>query len=84
MNLLARASKGANRTLTRGRVSLRAYFIERLAGLEAQRRDAVDTLDNQQRRLLDHVLYSTYWDCVELGMRDDALRLLGMEAVVEP
>jgi hypothetical protein len=31
-----------------------------------------DTLDSQQQRLLNHGLYSTYWDCVNLGLKDEA------------
>jgi hypothetical protein len=37
-------------------------------------------LDTQQRRLLDHALYSTYWDCVDLGLRDEAQTIIGLPA----
>ena len=84
MNLLARASNLANPTMSRGRDALRTYFLERLTRLEGMRTAPDSGLDSQQRRLLDHALYSTYWDCVNLGVRDDAQRLLGLEAVTQP
>jgi hypothetical protein len=33
-------------------------------------------LDAVQRRQVKHALYSTYWDCVGLGMRDKATTIL--------
>ena len=43
-------------------------------------RDIELILVQRQRRLLEHTLYSTYWDCVRLDMRDDAQEILGMPA----
>jgi len=31
-----------------------------------------EALDGEQRRILGRALYSTYWDCVNLGLRDEA------------
>jgi hypothetical protein len=42
------------------------------------RRELESSIDCQQRRLLEHALYSTYWDCATLDMRDDAQEILGM------
>jgi hypothetical protein len=80
MNLLARRSNRTTDPKTNPqRDKLQTHFLERLTRLKEIRNEAARSLGNQQRRLLNHALYSTYWDCAELGMKDDAQRLLGMK-----
>jgi hypothetical protein len=67
-----------NPTITPGLDSVQEYFLERISRLEAMRNEYSGSMDRQQRRLLEHALYSTYWDCVNLGMRDEARESLGM------
>jgi hypothetical protein len=53
------------------------FFLERLARLAALKdRPALAPC---QRRLVDQALYATYWDCVRVGARDEAIELLGAE-----
>jgi hypothetical protein len=54
--------------------SIEEFFLERLARLETLR--AVCPFDPQQRRLLDLATYSTYQDCVDLGLRSRAREIL--------
>ncbi|MFN8633056.1 MAG: hypothetical protein U0893_04315 [Chloroflexota bacterium] len=35
-------------------------------------------LEPAERRLVNHALYATYWDCVGLGMRSQATTILGL------
>jgi hypothetical protein len=53
---------------------LRTYFLRRLHWLMELR--AMGQLTPDQRRLVDHALYSTYWDCANLGARVEANTLL--------
>jgi hypothetical protein len=77
MNILTRPSRKATPSQpVSADVRLQAHFLERLARLQGMREELAETLDSQAQRLLDHALYSTYWDCVRLGNKDDAQRLL--------
>jgi hypothetical protein len=50
------------------------FFLRRLYRLiELNERP---DLDAAQRRQVNHALYSTYWDCVGLGMRSKATTIL--------
>ena len=52
------------------------FFLRRLYRL-IELRERPD-LDPAQRRQVNHALYSTYWDCVGLGMRAKATTILGL------
>jgi hypothetical protein len=86
MNLLTRSSRKntdspqtADAPAVPSEGQLEDYFLERLRRLQGLRTQSGETLDGPQRRLLDHALYSTYWDCVRLGNKADAQRLLKMD-----
>lgn len=69
---------------TRGSSGLRSYspvqlfFIQRLSHLIKQRRENVNLIPatDWKIRLLNKALYSTYRDCVELGLGEEARQLL--------
>jgi hypothetical protein len=91
MNLLARSSrrkadsqKLADVSAKREVMGLEVHFLERLTRLGHTRMEAYATLDGRQRRLLDHALYSTYWDCVNLGLRKEARRIVGALSQASP
>ena len=58
------------------------FFMTRLSWLIRQRRELINTLDQTawQRRLLDKALYSTFLDCTEEGVGDEAKNLLAQQA----
>ena len=60
---------------------LQTFFLERLAWLLKQRRECVNVLSpsHWQMRLIHKALYSTYRDCVEVGVEDSAKELLEKE-----
>ena len=73
MNILARPSRKIPLpSSSPKRSQLQAHFLERLTRLQRMRAEIWETLDSEQRRILGRALYSTYWDCVNLGLRDDA------------
>ena len=49
------------------------FFLERLLRLCVMRR--WPRLSPLERRLVDHALYSTYWDCVDVGAGEEAVHL---------
>ena len=55
---------------------LRTLFLQRLYRLMAL--EAVEQLTPAQRRLVNHALYATYWDCASLGSRDEAGGIIGL------
>lgn len=67
-------SGAADQPASRGALRLQHLFTKRLSRLAEMK--ATRQLNEQQRRLLDYALYSTYWDCVRLGLREEARRLL--------
>jgi hypothetical protein len=64
--------QGLDRRLT----PLRTHFVQRLHRLIELK--AMLRLDTDQRRLVNHALYSTYWDCVNVGARAEASTILGL------
>ncbi len=58
---------------------LQVFFLYRLTQLLKKRRETASVLPkgDWRLRLLNKALYSTYRDCVELGVGDEARRLLG-------
>jgi hypothetical protein len=50
------------------------FFLGRLYRLVELR--GRPNLDPAQRRQVNHALYSSYWDCVGLGMRSQATTIL--------
>jgi hypothetical protein len=57
---------------------LRCIYIERLQRLTDLRSDP-DTFEcSETKQLVNFATYSTYRDCVELGMRTIARRILGL------
>ncbi|MDP9371021.1 MAG: hypothetical protein M3Q65_00890 [Chloroflexota bacterium] len=61
--------------------SLRRFFLHRLAAL-AVRLDRART--RQQRTLLAHAVFSTYLDCLDLGLEDEAGCLLDRGPDIPP
>ena len=57
------------------------FFLTRLSWLVRQRRELINTLDQTdwRRRLLDKALYSTFMDCTEEGIGDEAKNLLAQQ-----
>ncbi len=51
-------------------------FLLRLRRLIWLRRSCVGQLDDAILKVLDRSIYSTYCDCLELGVGDDARKLL--------
>jgi hypothetical protein len=60
---------------------IQLFLLTRLASLVRQRREFINMLDagDWKRRLLDKALYSTYLDCVEQGVGDEAKGLLAQQ-----
>ena len=56
--------------------SLRVAFLARLGRLIDLR--SSPRLTAGERRWVDHALYTTYWDCVAVGSRSEALNALGI------
>ncbi len=57
------------------------FFMTRLSWLMRQRRELLNTLDanDWRRRALDKALYSTFLDCTEEGVGDEAKGLLAQQ-----
>ena len=57
------------------------FFLTRLSWLIRQRRELMNTLDASDWRgkLLNKALYSTFLDCVEEGVGDEAKGLLAQQ-----
>jgi hypothetical protein len=57
------------------------FFLTRLSWLIRQRRELMNTLEpaDWRRRLLDKALYSTFLDCQEEGVGDEAKSLLAQQ-----
>ena len=53
-------------------------FLARLSRVHEQRAMYGDELTVDARGLIDRALYSTYWDCVRLGLRAEARKCLGL------
>jgi len=57
------------------------FFLTRLSWLIRQRRELTNTLDatDWRTKLLNKALYSTFLDCVEEGIGDEAKGLLAQQ-----
>lgn len=57
------------------------FFLTRLSWLIRQRRELINTLDpnDYRAKLLNKALYSTFLDCVEEGVGDEAKNLLAQQ-----
>ena len=57
------------------------FFLTRISWLMRQRRELMNTLEpaDWRRRLLDKALYSTFLDCQEEGVGDEAKGLLAQQ-----
>ncbi|MBI4212929.1 MAG: hypothetical protein HY534_01350 [Chloroflexi bacterium] len=57
------------------------FFLTRLSWLIRQRRELINTLDvsDYRAKLLNKALYSSFLDCVEEGVGDDAKNLLAQQ-----
>jgi hypothetical protein len=60
---------------------IQLFLLTRLASLVRQRREFINMLDagDWKRKLLDKALYSTYLDCIEQGVGDEAKGLLAQQ-----
>ncbi|MFN0074362.1 MAG: hypothetical protein ACKVVP_23010 [Chloroflexota bacterium] len=56
----------------------RDLFVARLHRIHEQRALYGSELTADARQLIDRALYSTYWDCVRLGLRSEAREVLGL------
>ena len=69
----------------RARFRLQYLFLERLDRLVNLKATCLECEYFQPIRLLDQALFSTYWDCVQLGLRPQAREVLGLSEVpVQP
>ena len=55
---------------------MQRVFLLRLRRLTWLRRSCADQLDSSVLKILDRAIYSTYCDCVELGVTDEARQVL--------
>ena len=57
------------------------FFLTRVSWLVRQRRELINTLDpsDYRTKLLNKALYSTFLDCVEEGVGDEAKNLLAQQ-----
>ena len=62
----------------RARFKLQCLFLERLDRLVKLKETCLEHEYHHPLRMLDQALYSTYWDCVQLGMRSQARQALGL------
>ena len=62
------------------RRALQQLFLERLDRLARRRAICLEHDYPRALRLLNHALYSSYWDCARLGVRSEARRILGLPA----
>ena len=58
------------------------FFLMRLSYLQRQRRETMNVLDpgDWRMRLIHKALYSTYQDCVEQSVGDEAKLLMAQQA----
>ncbi|MEX0683671.1 MAG: hypothetical protein WD904_13160 [Dehalococcoidia bacterium] len=60
---------------------LQSHFLHRLNRLLRLRAEQSSQLNEDGLRLIDRTIYSTYCDAVELGVADEAQKLLHRSAV---
>ncbi len=82
MESLKSAAKGESNVrtprVTQERRIFRDLFLARLRRVHEQRAMYGSELTVDARALIDRALYSTYWDCVRLGLRTEARKVLGL------
>jgi hypothetical protein len=61
-----------------GREATRDVFLARLKRLVAIECDLGLHPSDQEHRMIEQAMASTYWDCCRLGIRRDARRILGL------
>jgi len=66
---------------TEGLSPLQRHFLSQLARMLRLRSDQSGQLNEEGVRLIDRAIYSTYCDAVDLGLADEAQRLLHKYAV---
>ena len=52
------------------------FFLARIERLVSLRKSKSDELESWQNALLNRAIYSTYRDCVDLGLNDEARAIL--------
>ena len=67
-----------NARVSQERRMFRDLFVGRLRRIKEQRQMYGPELTPEARCLIDRALYSTYWDCVRLGLRDEARVVLDL------
>lgn len=90
---MAKSEQGSHVTnmplpLPRGQGNLKSYsptqlhFLMRLSHLQKQRRETVNVLDatDWRMRLIHKGLYSTYRDCEDLGVGEEARLLMAPQS----
>jgi len=71
------ASQVRTPRMTHEHLIFRDLFLGRLRRIHEQRAMYGSGLTVDVRSLIDRALYSTYWDCVRLGLRAEAREVLG-------
>lgn len=56
----------------------REMFLARLSRIRELKAFYGGELTAEARRLIDRAMYSTYWDCVRLGAKEEARSALGL------
>ena len=80
-SLLGLAEGGVSSSSLKSYSPTQLFFLMRLSYLQRQRRECINVLDTQdwRMRLLNKALYSTFQDCGEAGVGDEAKLLLGQQ-----
>ena len=80
-NILPRLPQGAGSNL-KSYSPTQLHFLMRLSHLQRQRRDLVKVADGNDwhMRLVNKALYSTYRDCEDLGVGEEARLLMAQQA----
>jgi hypothetical protein len=83
-NILPRLPQGAGSHL-KSYSPTQLHFLMRLSHLLRQRRDTVNVLDGNdwRMRLINKSLYSTYRDCEELGLGEEARLVMTQQQTPE-
>ena len=83
-NILPRLPQGAGSNL-KSYSPTQLHFLMRLSHLQRQRRDMVNVADGNDwhMRLVNKALYSTFRDCEELGMGEEARLLMAQQQAPE-
>ena len=80
-SLLGLATAGGSSNSLKSYSPTQLFFLMRLSYLQRQRRECANVLEKSdwRMRLLDKALYSTYQDCIEAGVGNEAKLLLGQQ-----